>query len=88
MTSSSLGLQLADEGAQHALDLYHLALQRPVVGFTQQREIMSEKKMVFKLAGRAHRNLEKAAQLGLAGSPSSLCNVGRDGGAGSSDLAR
>jgi hypothetical protein len=43
---------------QHLLDLYHLRRKALVCWIVQEFQIVSEHKLVFKFAGRPHRNLQ------------------------------
>ena len=84
---SAISMQLLYESGKHSLNFGHIACQAIVVHSIEKMEITSKQKVIFKLAGGAHRDLEEASKLGTATSATAFRNISRDGLAGTPNLA-
>src|SRR5579863_7810112 len=85
---SAISNQLAAQAREHSLDFGDLGSQGFVVRLAQESQIMSEQKVIFKLARRTCGNVQEASELSVAGPAATLSDIGRDGRCAAPHLAR
>jgi hypothetical protein len=85
---SAVSIQLLEKGCEHSLYFSNICGQSLVVGAADETQVVREQKVVFKLAGRTHRDLKEPTELHVASPPAPLGDVGGNGGARAASLTR